>query len=117
MYKQQVRTRAAHLHETIVEVLLLLTEEFVIPMADSEEDISDTDHEQQPVPSPKRAKVIDGQQSSIKKFTGAAAYKSGFQACWQKRWPCIKPVKDDPHSFHCTVCFKAVSCGHQGERM
>ena len=44
--KQQVRTRAAHLHETIVEVLLLLTEEFVIPMADSEEDISDTDHEQ-----------------------------------------------------------------------
>ena len=55
---------------TIVEVLLLLTEEFVIPMADSEEDISDTDHEQLPVPSPKRAKVIDGQQSSIKKFIG-----------------------------------------------
>ena len=60
-------------------------------MADSEEDISDTDHEQLSVPSPKRAKVIDGQQ---RKFTGAAAYKSGFQACWQKRWPCIKPVKN-----------------------
>ena len=57
-------------------------------MAESEEDIGDTDHEQLPVPSPKRAKVIDGQQSSIKTFTGAAAYKSGFQACWQKRWPC-----------------------------
>ena len=55
MNKQQVRTRAAHLHETrlyIVEVLLPLTEEFMIPMADSEEDISDTDHEQLPVPSP-----------------------------------------------------------------
>ena len=64
--------RAAHLHETIVEVLLLLTEEFVIPMADSEEDISDTDHEQLPVPSPKRAKVIDGQQSSIKKLANTA---------------------------------------------
>ena len=91
MYVQATGSNASctpGLHETIVEVLLLLT---VIPIADSEEDISDTDHEQLPVPSPKKAKVIDGQQSSIKKFTGAAAYKSGFQACWQKRWPCIKP--------------------------
>ena len=56
MYKQQVRTCAAHLHETIVEVLLLLTEEFVIPMADSEEDISDTDHEQLPVHFTKESK-------------------------------------------------------------
>ena len=81
MYKQQVRTRAAHLHETIVEVLLLLTEEFVIPMADSEEDISDTDHEQLPVPSPKRAKVIDGQQSSIKKFIVANIMHSHVFVC------------------------------------
>ena len=78
VYKQQVRTRAAHLHETIVEVLLLLTEEFV---ADSEEDISDTDHEQLPVPSPKRAKVIDGQQSSIKKFIVANIMHSRVFVC------------------------------------
>ena len=84
-------------------------------MADSEEEISDT--EQVSVPSPKVPRLGSGQQrSSTKKFTGAAAYKSAFQACWQKKWPCIKPVKNDQYSFQCTVCFKALSCGHQGER-
>jgi len=81
-------------------------------MADGEEDTK-----QWQVPLTKRANV-DGQQSSMKKIrpTGAAVYKSAFQACWQKKWPYVKPVNDDPHSFHCTVFFKAISCGHQGER-
>lgn len=80
-------------------------------MADTNTD-NDSDT---PVPSPKRHKEGE-QQSSIKKFTGVAVYKSSFRAVWQKKWPCITPVKTDPHSFHCTICFKALSCGHQGER-
>ena len=81
-------------------------------MAESEEEISDS--EELAPPSPKAPKLDT--RGSFKKFTGAAVYQSGFQACWQKKWPCIKPVKSDPHSFQCTVCFKAISCGHQGER-
>lgn len=68
------------------------------------------------VPSPKRLKEDDNQQTSSKKFTGAAVYKSSFRPCWQKKWSYITPVKNDPHSFHCTVCFNVLSCGHQGER-
>lgn len=67
-------------------------------MANSEEEISDT--EQVSVPSPKVPRLGSGhQRSSTKKFTGAAAYKSAFQACWQKKWP----VKNDQYSFQCTV--------------
>ena len=61
------------------------------------------------VPSPKRPR-------EDKKYGGAYAYKSKFQAVCKKRWPCIVPVKDNPHMFHCTVCLKSQSCAHQGER-
>ena len=54
--------------------------------------------------------------STSKKFGGAALYKTKFQSSWQKAWPFITPIKDNQHAFHCTVCMKAVSCGHQGER-
>ena len=53
-------------------------------------------------PSPKRPR-------ESKKYGGAYAYKSKFQALWQKKWPCIVPVKDSPLMFQCTVCFKATS--------
>ena len=43
-------------------------------------------------------------------------YKTRFQLSWQKKWPFINPIRDNPRSFQCTVCKKAVSCGHQGER-
>lgn len=73
---------------------------FVNPMADGEEDTK-----QLQVHSTKRVKV-DGQQSSMKRImpTGAAVYKSAFQACWQKKWPYNKPVNDDPHfPLHCLL--------------
>ena len=67
-------------------------------------------------PSPKRPRVDNTQQGSSKKYSGASKKKSKFQASWQKRWPCVTPVNNNPHSFHCTLCKKVVSCGHQGER-
>ena len=51
-----------------------------------------------------------------RKYQGAAVYKSKFQLKWQKKWPCITPLKDKPNYFYCTVCAEAVSCGHQGEK-
>lgn len=51
-----------------------------------------------------------------RKYQGAAAYKSKFQLQWQKKWPCITPMKEKPNYFYCTVCSKSVSCGHQGEK-
>ena len=51
-----------------------------------------------------------------RKHGDAAIYKSSFQDCWQKKWPCVKPVKNDPQHFLCTVCSKQISCGHQGKR-
>lgn len=61
----------------------------------------------------KRQRVDDGQQGPSRKYSGASVYKSKFQANWQKRWPCIAPVKDNPHTFHCKLCLKV---GHQGEK-
>jgi len=57
-----------------------------------------------------------GLRQFSRKFQGAAVYKSKFQRDWQKKWPCVTPVKDRPHHFYCTPCSKAVSCGHQGEK-
>ena len=54
--------------------------------------------------------------SCTKKFHGAAIYDSKYRTIWQKTWPFIQPVTNDPHSFYCTVCRKSVSCKHQGER-
>ena len=51
-----------------------------------------------------------------RKYQGAAVYKSKFQSEWQRKWPCITPLKDKRSYFYCTVCAKAVSCGHQGEK-
>lgn len=66
------------------------------------------------VPSPKRAKANESCNS--RKNKGAALYQSSFQASWHARWPCVVPVKGNPHSFRCTLCSKVVSCAHQGER-
>ena len=68
-----------------------------------------SDDEDTGPPSPKRPR-------EDKKYGGAHTYKSRFQAVWQKKWPFIVPVRDNPHMFQCTVCFKASSCAHQGER-
>ena len=61
----------------------------------------------------KKQKIED--RGSLRKWSGAATYRSKFQKVWQQKWPFAVPVKGDPHCFHCTVCAKTVSCGHQGE--
>ena len=65
--------------------------------------------------SPKRNMTGPG-NSCTKKFRGAAIYNSKYLAIWPKTWPFIQQVKNDPHSFYCTVFRKSVSCKHQGER-
>ena len=42
-------------------------------------------------------------------------YKTKFQLSWMKKWPFILPASKS-YSFHCKVCSKTMSCGHQGER-
>ena len=60
--------------------------------------------------SPKRRKTEELAGPSRKYGGGGAIYKSRFQVSWQKKWPCVKPVKNDPHHFECTVCSEQVSC-------
>ena len=69
-----------------------------------------------PCPSKRRKTGSATSSSTGRKWSGAALYKTKFQSTWQQMWPFIAPVKDNPHSFRCTVCMKMVSCGHQGER-
>ena len=68
--------------------------------------------EESDVPSPKRPREAKKHGDTYCTY----AYKSKSQAAWQKKWPCIAPVKDNPRMFQCTICFKASSCAHQGER-
>lgn len=46
---------------------------------------------------------------------GAARYNTKFNKAWTKKYECVQPVKNNPHSFLCTVCNKSISCKHQGE--
>ena len=64
--------------------------------------------------SPKRRKTEELAGPSRKYGGGGAIYKSRFQVSWQKKWPCVKPVKNDPHHFECTVCSEHVSCQSHG---
>ena len=53
----------------------------------------------------------DASTSMSKKFGGAAIYKTKFQDSWTKKWPFVQPVKDNLYQFHCTTCFRNLSCG------
>ena len=53
-------------------------------------------------PSPKRPNLA----KEAKKYGEAKKYETKFKAVWEKKWPCIVPVKDNVHVFHYTVCFK-----------
>ena len=53
--------------------------------------------------------------NASKKYAGAALYHTKYNKSWQQKWPFAAPVKENPSAFHCTVCNKNVSCGHQGE--
>ena len=72
---------------------------------------SDSDDEDYAPPN-KKKKV----NNPLRKWSGAAIYKSKYQTSWQRKWPFLTPVKDNPHSCLCSVCKKQVSCAHQGER-
>jgi hypothetical protein len=66
----------------------------------------------------KKAKVdgsLDGSSASLRKFDGAARFKSKFQPSRSKKWACIIAVPRSPTEFRCTVCDKVCSCAHQGE--
>ena len=51
----------------------------------------------------------------VRKFSGAARFKTKFNPSWTKKWPCIVEVAGSKHKFKCTLCSKVSSCGHQGE--
>ena len=51
---------------------------------------------------------------STRKESGAAKYKSKFNKAWKKQYPFITEVRNDQHSFYCTVCKRNVKCGHMG---
>ena len=44
---------------------------------------------------------------------GAAKYHSCFQKAWSKEWSFIVAL-NGPHSFHCVICNRDVTCPHQG---
>jgi len=48
-----------------------------------------------------------------KRIPGAAGYNCVYKKAWKKEWSFITAV-NDPHSFHCAVCSRDVSCKHQG---
>ena len=60
-------------------------------------------------PPKKRQQVSDGVVK--KKFTGSFMYKVSFNHTWTQTWPCNVPVKNDKHSFRCTLCNKVIDCG------
>ena len=66
--------------------------------------------------SPRAEQEAEQQMSCFKRLSGAALYKSTFQASWTKKWPFVKLVRGDKTSFKCTVCSNVLSCAHQGER-
>lgn len=73
---------------------------------------------EQPVTKPRYGSIPVHTRKAkfMRKYQGAAVYKSKFQLEWQRKWPCITSMKDKPNYFYCTVCAKTVSCGHQGEK-
>ena len=48
-----------------------------------------------------------------KKTKGAGKYDCTFKKDWTKEWNFITAA-NDPHSFHCVICTRDISCKHQG---
>ena len=48
-----------------------------------------------------------------KKTKGVGKYDCTFKKDWTKEWSFITAA-NDPHSFHCVICTRDVSCKHQG---
>lgn len=78
----------------------------------------DTEDEFSSPPKKKQGSSNDAGPSSsnvIRKFAGAARFKTKFNQSWTKKWPFIVEVAGSQHEFKCTLCSKVSSCGHQGE--
>ena len=80
----------------------------------SSEEPQDNEDDSEELEASPVKKLKLGSTCSSRKFKGASIYKTKYQKDWQKKWPCITSTKADPHSFYCTVCWKKVSCAHQG---
>ena len=52
-------------------------------------------------------------EGPTKRIPGAAGYNCVYKKAWKKEWSFITAA-NDPHSFHCAVCSRDVSCKHQG---
>uniref|UniRef100_A0A1X7VIW8 HAT C-terminal dimerisation domain-containing protein n=1 Tax=Amphimedon queenslandica TaxID=400682 RepID=A0A1X7VIW8_AMPQE len=52
---------------------------------------------------------------SSKNYGGAAIYSTKYNKSWQEKWPFSAAVKENPCTFHYTICMKNVICGHQVE--
>ena len=76
---------------------------------ESEEE--DSNCEDEPTPSKRMKSGI-----SVKKYSGAAVYKTKFKSTWTSKWPFATGVKGDPYSYRCNVCDRTLSCAHQGEK-
>ena len=48
-----------------------------------------------------------------KKKIGVGKYDCAFKEDWTKEWSFVTAA-NDPHSFHCVICARDVSCKHQG---
>ena len=70
-----------------------------------------SDCEDEPTPSKRMKSSI-----SVKKYSGAAVYKTKFKSTWTSKWPFATGVKADPYSYRCNVCDRSLSCAHQGEK-
>ena len=66
------------------------------------------DSEDEQPPTPKRFR-------STNALKGAATYRSKYNPKWQQEFPCVQPVRDDPHCFYCSVCEKKLACHHSGK--
>ena len=47
-------------------------------------------------------------------FAGSFKYKWSFSHEWKKVWPFVSAVPGSAHVFRCDVCWKNLSCAHQG---
>ena len=89
---------------------------YTVHSSDEQNSEDETSRDQHDVLLVKRARVESTNTKFTRKYQGAALNKSKYQNEWHKKWSCITPVKDKRYYFYCTVCAKAVSCGHQGEK-
>ena len=71
-----------------------------------------------PVKENEKRKAESPVESPVKEITGkkkigVGKYDCTFKKDWTKEWSFVTAA-NDPHSFHCVICARDVSCKHQG---